>query len=491
MIAARHRPALPGLFVALMTALSLLAGLALAALPHHVLATVLLLTIFVLTVMISPQAALVPLLVLAPLRALIASEVGQPLPLDVGQLLLLVWLFAWAGHHIARRRRLPRPAWSPVAIALLLFIVVAGLAGLNAASPGAWLREWLKWPAMLLIVVIVSSGMQGAAWRWPLRAILLAGAVNALVGLYQFFGGSGALHFLIGGRFFRAFGTFGQPNPLGGFLAMLLPLSICLILAALLRFMRGRSVASAATVVVHGLTGALLLAGLIATWSRGAWLACGAALLVVLLALPRRLTRGILLSGGALLLAFGLWSAGLLPASLSARLASATEDYLGWQDMRGAIISPENYPVVERLAHWQAALNMATARPWLGVGPGHYEVAYDQFRLINWPEPLGHAHNFWLNQLAETGAVGLAVYAGMWGCVFICTWRARSHPDAGRRLVVIGLLGAWTGIAVHSLFDNLFVNNAFLHVAFLLGILAVLHREARCFQRLPARANFR
>ena len=486
MIAGRHHPADPGVFVTLMTAFALLAGLALAALPPGVLAAGLLLILFVLTVIMSPQAALAPLLVLAPLSALIATEAAWPLPLDVGQLLLLVWLAAWAGHHVVRNRRLPRPVWSPVATALLLFAMVAGLAGFDAVSPGAWLREWLKWPAMLLIVLLVSSSMQGDSWRWPLRALLLAGAVNALVGLYQFFGGSGALHLLVGGRYFRAFGTFGQPNPLGGFLAMLLPLSFCLMLAGLLRFVQYRSVSSAAALVGQGLTGALLLAGLIATWSRGAWLACGAALFIVLLALPRRLIHGALLGGGALLLALGLWSAGLLPASLSARLASATEDYFGWQDMRGAVISPENYPVVERLAHWQAALNMATARPWLGVGPGQYELVYDRFRLINWPEPLGHAHNFWLNQLAETGIVGLTVYAGLWVCVFLCTWRARNHPAAGRRLVVIGLLGAWTSIAVHGLFDNLFVNNAFLHVAFLLGILVILHREARSFRRLSA-----
>ncbi len=55
----------------------------------------------------------------------------------------------------------------------------------------------------------------GALWRR-----------NALIGLYEFFGGSGALVLLIDNRFSRAFGTFGQPNPFGGFMGLLAPVAL-------------------------------------------------------------------------------------------------------------------------------------------------------------------------------------------------------------------------------------------------------------------------
>ncbi|MCE2490618.1 MAG: O-antigen ligase family protein [Anaerolineae bacterium] len=303
--------------------------------------------------------------------------------------------------------------------------------------------------------------------------------------MYQFFGGSGALHFLVGGRYFRAFGTFGQPNPLGGFMALLSPLALCLVLAGLRRWYQSRRPSDFLALCGWAVPTALLLAGLFASWSRGAWLAFLCAMLVTLLALPRRLIHGLLLAGGVLVLTVVLWSTGVLPASLGGRLASSTEDYFGFEDMRGAIISPENFAVVERLAHWQAALNMATANPWTGVGLGNYEHAYPHYRLINWPQALGHAHNFWLNQLAETGIAGLAAWCGMWLIVVLLTLQARKHPDDQARLVVIGLLGAWTSLGVHSLFDNLFVNNLFLHIGFLLAILAVLYRQACVFTTLP------
>src|SRR5690606_34926810 len=127
----------------------------------------------------------------------------------------------------------------------------------------------------------------------------------------------------------------------------------------------------------------------------------------------------------------GLWLAGRLPASVVARVSSATQELFAFDDVRGVDITPENYAVVERLAHWQAALNMARAHPWLGVGFGNYEIAYADFRLMNWKFPLGHAHNYYLNVLAEAGMIGLIAYVFYWAVVVFLTWHARRHPDDG------------------------------------------------------------
>ena len=119
--------------------------------------------------------------------------------------------------------------------------------------------------------------------------------------------------------------------------------------------------------------------------------------------------------------------------------------------------------------------------PWLGVGFGNYEIAYPQYDLLNWPLAQGHAHNYYLNVFAEAGIIGLVAYVTMWLTVIVITWRARRHPDPLARFIVVGLFGTWTYLAVHSLTDNLYVNNLFLHLGVMLGILAVLHRiEIHC-----------
>ena len=172
-----------------------------------------------------------------------------------------------------------------------------------------------------------------------------------------------------------------------------------------------------------------------------------------------------------------LWVTGRIPASIVIRVSSAAEEFVAFDDVRGIDITPDNYAVMERLAHWQAATNMAQANPWIGVGAGNYEMVYEDYRLINWHEPLGHAHNYYLNVMAEAGIMGLLGYGLSWVIIVWLTWRVRQHPDTTSRLTGIGLLGTWTYLAVHSLTDNLYVNNMFLHLGVMLGILAVLYNQ--------------
>ena len=92
-----------------------------------------------------------------------------------------------------------------------------------------------------------------------------------------------------------------------------------------------------------------------------------------------------------------------------------------------------------------------------------------------WPFPLGHAHNYYLNVLAEAGMIGLAAYGAMWIIMAALTWQARRHPDMVASAAAAGLLGSWAYIAVHSLTDQLYVNYAFLHVGVMMGVAALLY----------------
>ena len=113
---------------------------------------------------------------------------------------------------------------------------------------------------------------------------------------------------------------------------------------------------------------------------------------------------------------------GILPASIVDRGSSATQELFVLADVRAVDITPENYAIVERLAHWQAAINMAEQHPWLGVGLGNYEATYNSYRLLNWEESLGHAHNYYLNVLAETGIIGLIGYIAVFVNILFLTW---------------------------------------------------------------------
>ncbi|MCI0710962.1 MAG: O-antigen ligase family protein [Chloroflexi bacterium] len=427
-------------------------------------------------ILIEPALAIIAMLALAPLKTLIETEVGWGLPADIGQLSLAVAIGAWALQKMIRRDRLwpiRLPSFIPT---LGLFLLVTGFSIPNAYSIGAGLSEWLKWLEIGILIVVVADFAE-RRWEWLVFGVILAAAIQAVIGIWEFRGGSGAAHLWIADfRYFRAFGTFGQPNPFGAFMGLVLPLSLGMMWGYLGQAIKERRLWKAELSLYAALS-IILLAGLLVSWSRGAWMGFGAAVVVMVWLLPKHRRNGTLTVAAA---GIGFWLArllGLVPATITVRILSFTEDFSGFGDMRGVVITDENFAVVERLAHWQAALDMAAARPWLGVGFGNYEAAYLDFNLVNWTLALGHAHNYYLNLLAEVGIIGLLSYLLLWGHVIILTWYMIHQANGVERGVAIGLMGVWTHLAVHSLVDKLYVNNLFLHVGVMLGILAVLQHR--------------
>ena len=431
----------------------------------------------------SPLVSLIMMLVLAPLRTLIATESPVQIPLDIGQIAFIVFLVFWVFHYSLRKHRRVALPISSFSVAIALFAIVSGLTVFTAYSPAFWLTEWLKWITILVLIVLVANIADNNDWQWISFGLVMSGLANAIVGLYIFFGGSGADHLLINERFFRAFGTFGQPNPFGGFMALLLPIALMSVYGLLVhiyQYWRSKHnwhVISFIKLSFYALASLLMFGGLVASWSRGAWLGFLVSLAVMAFAVPRKLWQSIAFSLTIFAILIGLWFGGFIPQSISQRVTGATEDLFTFSDMRGVDISTVNYASVERLAHWQAALNMAYENPWLGVGLGNYEVAYPDYRLANWEYALGHAHNYYLNILAETGIIGFLAYMMMWVSIAWSTWRIRLYPDNFVRSLAIGLLGTWSYLAVHSMFDNLYVNNIFLHLGVMLGLLAVFSRQ--------------
>lgn len=463
-------------------AVALLAGLLLAWLPLEQAAALFLGGGLVLALLVRPLVGVLLLMLAAPLGAREALALGAG-GFDTGQLLFLLVVAAWLAEG-ALRRQIAIP-YTPFNLPLALFGLVGALSLLDAPSSTAGFVELLKWVEVAVLLWIVADLTRRYGYRPLLAGLLLAGASQGALGLYQFVVQPEEVeHFaILEGRFARAYGTFQQPNPYGAFVAWSALVGTGALAGALMAWRnQGWSRPRLLTLLwwtFLALTTALALGGLLASWSRGAWLSFAAALVALLVFLPRRRLTGLLLLLAALVAAGAAWQIGLLPASVTARLTDFGADVpgalsaLGGVDVRGVEITDENFAVVERLAHWQAGLAMAEAEPWLGVGFGNYEAAYADYALVNWPIALGHAHNTYINLLAEVGIAGLATYLLLWIVIFAATLRALRQPWPVRG-VVLGLLGVWVALSVHHLLDKLYVNNLYLHLGAMLGILVGL-----------------
>jgi O-antigen ligase len=138
--------------------------------------------------------------------------------------------------------------------------------------------------------------------------------------------------------------------------------------------------------------------------------------------------------------------------------------------------------------------------PFLGVAPGNYPAVYEDYYIPPWREPLGHAHNYYLNMAAETGVPGLLAFLLMLGLAFrALRRRIRATDPKGSlsntrgtglasgeastialdpplspvfaRALALGLLGSLAMFSIHNLFDNLLVHGVGIQIGVLLGLI--------------------
>lgn len=245
----------------------------------------------------------------------------------------------------------------------------------------------------------------------------------------------------------RAGGPVSEPNRYAQIMIVLLPLALLRLKTARTRSQRfGAAIA-----------GVLILAGVLLSYSRGAFLAL--ALLAVLLAAvgwlrPTRLLAGVvILAASIAVVAPGYFQrVGSIgdAANLLSRKSSSSAD--------GAIRG--------RTTEMLAALHATLDHPVLGVGPGQYAKVYSaeyhqrpgiKFRDIRGTR---RAHSLYLEIAADTGIVGFSVFLAIIVACMTGLWRTRrrfawSRPDLSAIATAV-----WLSVVMYL------VTGAFLHMAY-------------------------
>ena len=231
------------------------------------------------------------------------------------------------------------------------------------------------------------------------KLVLALGASAALVVLYGFyqyiFGIDISEMKWVDGQAFpelttRVFSTWENPNILAGYLDAVL----CVLLGF---FMKSGNRVQKAFLVL----GMVLVAACLAmTYARGACLAIAIVFLGYGLFKDWRIFLACLAVGGAVL---------LLDATLYERIVSVFTKMDTSSEMR--------------LAFWEATVAMIGDHPFLGIGWGAYWMVYPEydFYMQGAPIKIVHAHNIYLNYMAEIGIAGaVAFFWYFFGTMFLC-----------------------------------------------------------------------
>jgi O-antigen ligase len=425
---------------------------------------------------VQPLVALLLLLVAIPFgsRASTSDTTGEP-TIGAAELVVALLVVAWFARGV-RRRELSVQAGALV-VSILGMVALAGLSIGYADDKTSAVKETLKWLELLLaLLIVVDLVRTPTAARWLIGAMALAGAAEAAYGGIQFLTDSGPGAFDLQGAL-RAFGHFDQPNPFAGYLTTILPIAVFMALArANPRWYRWFAL---------GASG-LMIIGIALSQSRGAWLGALVAAVCLLLAWSPQTRRLLIPCSLGAALAVALAVSGALPAAILDRLSQVIQ-YFGVFDVRTVEVTSDNWAVVERMAHWQAGWYMFLDHPWLGVGAGNYAQAYPYYYVGSWIEPLGHAHNYYINMLAELGVVGGGLLLLVLGIAFRqlggALVRSEAQRDTFWRAVLAGAFGGLIVFCVHNLFDSLFVHSVNVQIGVLLGLGIVAIRELRLVPR--------
>ena len=314
----------------------------------------------------------------------------------------------------------PLVAWKPISV-----------------SPPDTLRGLAFLAGFSLLATAVFHELGEGRWRRRLlRTVVFTGLALTVVALLQAVSSEPRrLYGIWQPRWdWAVFGPYVNRNHFADYLVMAAALAVGFALEALARLRaawttrrhgflllgeaEGLAFARAAGVVM------VIVAGLVASQSRGGVSAFALALLLMPLAAPRR--RGTAL---AILLLVAL---GVLWIGLGGVLQAF--------EVRGIRGS--------RLDLWRDMLPMVQHFPVFGVGWNAFATAYPWYQTIWKTEWIGEAHNDYLQALLDGGGVGLALVGALLALVFrAALTRARRSP------VDLGLLGALLGLALHELVD--------------------------------------
>jgi putative inorganic carbon (HCO3(-)) transporter len=242
----------------------------------------------------------------------------------------------------------------------------------------------------------------------------------------------------------RAGGPVGEPNRYAQILLVLLPLA----------FFRAKSEESRKARIALFLGAALILAGVLLTYSRGGFVTLVA--MVAILAATRAVRMRALAAAAVALVLVVL----ALAPGYVLRVATLQET----PGLLEGTSSPSDDVMRSRLTEMLAAWSVFVDHPLVGVGPGQYAPVYSTeymsnpdiaYKVIDRPR---RAHNLYFELAAETGILGIVTFLSLVGLIQVRLWRAwrklRGDRDdlAG---LALGFFVAISGYLVSAVFLHL------------------------------------
>lgn len=364
--------------------------------------------------------------------AVLANGAVQPWSqaiLEIGAGLLLV---IWSLHVVTREQFELR--WNPLLIPIAGLLVLALMqwgAGLTAYAYATRMTALKGTAELILLFLTIQAFRTPKEWKGLTWFLMSLAFVVSFFGIIQYLTWNGKLYWVQvlhnGGE---PFGPFVNRNDFAGFVELILPLGLALLLLGGERRERRLLVALFMIFPAAALVLSASRAGMVV-------FCCELAMLTVLVWLyGRRSQRWLLLGVAGAIVALAAW---LGVGKSLARFVGNT----------GTEVS-----LIQRYHLTDDTWHIFLAHPILGTGMGTLEAVYPRYETHYIGLVVNHAHDDYVELLSDGGLVG-----GLLGLAFLWILYRRGLRHLRRALTPVtrslygGAVVACTGLLIHELVD--------------------------------------
>ncbi|MBR5155826.1 MAG: O-antigen ligase family protein [Clostridia bacterium] len=321
-----------------------------------------------------------------------------------------------------------------VGLVIILMLGIYFLATLTSFAPLKGVQIWAVYFAFMVFYFVVINTIKTKKQLMNLLTVFaLSGFAVCLYGILQYIFGWNVTQAWIDEEMFedikmRVYSTLENPNVLGEYILLVLPVTIALMWKKKTVFSK---------IVYGGMAGVMGIA-LILTFSRGCWIG-----VIVSAAIFITFVAGKL--WGLMLLALPIIPM-VLPESIINRFAS-----IG--DMKDSSTS-------YRVYIWMGTIHMLKDFWVSGIGPGTeaFTQVYPFYSYSSIVAP--HSHNLFLQIMVESGILGIVAFAVLMFVFFkkLMVGYQVQGKFGEISVMLVGIGSAVMGFLVQGLFDNCFYN---------------------------------
>jgi O-antigen ligase len=316
------------------------------------------------------------------------------------------------------------------------FILCIIFSAMKSIELSLTVKEIVRWLELFLIYYLTINLINDEKkMRVVLYSIFLTVAMVSILGIISHIKGA------------RAISLFGNPNPLAGYVNLIIPVLFGMLIASVCLWER----------IMLSVITALSIVTWFVTFSRSAWLS------LIIIMIPffifnkvRR--RAIFIS----LIIFSIFVVIVLSTDMDSILMSISKVPRILQSIQSRF---ECYPI---------GFDIVKGDLIFGIGIGNYSLLITKF-TTEMILTQSHLHSLYLQVFVETGIMGLSAFAFWLVCIvkyLVSSWKVLEKT--GSYSLFVGLVGGVIVYLINNLADVLVVHGIHLQWGIILGLAMVL-----------------